>query len=245
MKTIHQNWGEPPQKALPTWMLPEGHTPGDKTLYFLAKLSKEVDGVRASQLLTEEIDRRCLNLPKDSKNRIVTNTDIKNVLDAIRPPNGTDASHASSIAPSITPQPSAQQSARKEATSAKPATQIHMSNKTSGFPQVSPAQASSQAKTTPAIIGSIYRSKKPFEKPQQAHKDTPSRPKTSTLSTSSQPNIDSIERILKSLPSAPRINLPSTLQNFSSKFIQRHIGGAEYTFATVSPEKKDQVVPWR
>ncbi|PMD32790.1 hypothetical protein L207DRAFT_590480 [Hyaloscypha variabilis F] len=249
LKTIHQNWGEPPQKALPAWMLPEGHTPGDKTLYFLAKLSKEVDGVRASQLLTEEIDRRCLNFRKDSKNHIVssivTNTDIKNVLDAIRPPNGTDASHASSIEPSITPQPSAKQSARKEATSAKPATQIHMSNKTSGFSQVSPAQTSSQAKTTPAIIGSIYRSKKPFEKPQQAHNDTPSRPKTSTLSTSSQPNIDSIERILKSLPSAPRINLPSTLQNFSSKFIQRHIGGAEYTFATVSPEKKDQVVPWR
>jgi hypothetical protein len=44
-------------------MLPDGHTPGDKTLYLLAKLSKEMNAARASQLLTDEIDRRCHNLP--------------------------------------------------------------------------------------------------------------------------------------------------------------------------------------
>ncbi|KAG4414748.1 hypothetical protein IFR04_012135 [Cadophora malorum] len=50
-------------------MLPESHNPGDKTLYLLAKLSKEFDRATASRLL----------------NNIVANVDIRNVPDRINP----------------------------------------------------------------------------------------------------------------------------------------------------------------
>ena len=72
-----------PQRALPDSMLPEGHTPGDKTLYLLARLSKEVDSQRAGELLTGEIQRRNKHLPEGAKIMTVTNTDIKRVLDKI------------------------------------------------------------------------------------------------------------------------------------------------------------------
>ncbi|KAH7364785.1 hypothetical protein BKA65DRAFT_144397 [Rhexocercosporidium sp. MPI-PUGE-AT-0058] len=85
LKTIYQNWDDIPQRVLPSFMLPEGHTPGDKTLYLLAKLSKEVDGAAACRLLQGEIDRRCKHSSNQSKCRIVTNSDVRNVLDRINP----------------------------------------------------------------------------------------------------------------------------------------------------------------
>jgi hypothetical protein len=35
------------------------------------------------------------------------------------------------------------------------------------------------------------------------------------------------------------------LQTFSSKFIQQHIGGREYTFSKICPDRENQIVPWR
>ncbi|KAE9382057.1 hypothetical protein N431DRAFT_16849 [Stipitochalara longipes BDJ] len=226
-------------------MLPQGHTPGDKTLYFLAKLSKEVNATRASQLLTEEIDRRCLNLPKDAKNRIVTNTDIKSVLDSIRPPNAMDTSHTRSLEPSITPQPPAPQSSRKEATAVKSVIQSHPPNKAPASSQVSPVQTSGQGQNITARNSNVQSMKKNLNKSHQPQEQTPSRCNPPTQGTASQFQEQSIERILKlSLPPPPRMNLSSGLQNFSSKFVQKHIGGVESTFATVSIDKRDQAVPW-
>jgi hypothetical protein len=143
LKTIHQNWVDVPQRALPSYMLPEGHTAGDKTLYLLAKLSKEVNAARASQLLTEEIDRRCHNLPRVPMSRIVTNADIRNVLDQIRTTNESTG-HAASLESSMTPQPSVQQSSSDTTTSIKTSAQNRTPMKNSLAPHVSSIRTSRQ-----------------------------------------------------------------------------------------------------
>ncbi|RDW85176.1 hypothetical protein BP6252_02766 [Coleophoma cylindrospora] len=84
LKTIFQNWNEVPQRALPSYMLPEGHTPGDKNLYLLAKLSKEVDAKTAGQLLQTEIDNRQRHIAEGARCLIVQNADIKRVLKSLR-----------------------------------------------------------------------------------------------------------------------------------------------------------------
>ncbi|KAL2060279.1 hypothetical protein VTL71DRAFT_9674 [Oculimacula yallundae] len=105
LKTMHQNWHDIPQRILPSHMLPEGHTPGDKTLYLLAKLSKEVHGVTASQMLTEEIDQRCKNNFDQPKCRIVINSDIQKVLDRIGPNFMNRSASQTSMDESQTPHP--------------------------------------------------------------------------------------------------------------------------------------------
>lgn len=87
-------------------MLPAGHTPGDKTLYLLAKLSKEVDGARAAELLKNAIDRRNQNLHQDARSGIVTNADVRNVLEILHPSDSRRS--APSLEPSATPQPTSQ-----------------------------------------------------------------------------------------------------------------------------------------
>jgi len=124
-------------------MLPEGHTPDNKTLHHIAKLSKLVDGAKASQLLTEEISRRCLVHPEESRNWIITNTDIKNVINAIAP-----ASHTTSIEPSIKPHPQAQQSSRKEAAFAKLVN--HVSSKASAVADNTPSRNFNEGQSRPA-----------------------------------------------------------------------------------------------
>ncbi|CZR50295.1 uncharacterized protein PAC_00167 [Phialocephala subalpina] len=103
LKTIQQNWQDVPQRVLPSYMLPERHTPGDKTLYLLAKLSKEVDSTKAGQLLAEEINRRSQGLPVDKNSRIVTNADIQNVLNSVNPPNGRGTTAPSEVSESAQP----------------------------------------------------------------------------------------------------------------------------------------------
>ncbi|KAH9215521.1 hypothetical protein DL95DRAFT_135501 [Leptodontidium sp. 2 PMI_412] len=108
LKTIHQKWNDIPQRVLPSYMLPEGHTPGDKTLYLLARLSKDVDGSAASQLLTEEIDKRCKHSSDQAKCRIVTNTDIRYVLGRINLSSLGGLASRGSMDMSQTPQPLSQ-----------------------------------------------------------------------------------------------------------------------------------------
>ncbi|KAF8848444.1 hypothetical protein BDZ45DRAFT_283696 [Acephala macrosclerotiorum] len=88
-------------------MLPEGHTPGDKTLYLLARLSKEVDSTKAGQLLAEEINRRCKDMLAETNSRIVTNADVQNVLNNVSPTNRRGTTAHSEPSPSAqTPQSS-------------------------------------------------------------------------------------------------------------------------------------------
>ncbi|KAF4635175.1 hypothetical protein G7Y89_g2934 [Cudoniella acicularis] len=107
LKTIFQNWGDIPQKALPSEMLPEGHTPGDKTLYLIAKLSKETDKVTAGSRLQQEIDRRNSHVSMEARNSILTNADIRKVLETIAPSKGKDDESVASSSQevSFTPQP--------------------------------------------------------------------------------------------------------------------------------------------
>jgi hypothetical protein len=224
-------------------MLPEGHTPGDKTLYLLAKLSKEVNAARASHLLTEEIDRRCHNLPRVPMNCIVTNADIRNILDQIRTTNESTG-HTASLEPSMTPQPPVQQSSSDTTTSINTSTKNYARTKNSLAPHVSSIQTSRQDYSTPAVNVQGMRMT-PYESLQQA-KATPSKPDPVVKTNGFQPPKErNVEDTLKALPPPPRIHLPSGLQTFSSKFIQQHIGGREYTFSEISPDKENQIVPWR
>lgn len=107
LKTIQQNWLDIPQRVLLSYMLPEGHTPGDKTLYLLARLSKEVDSTKAGQLLAEEINRRCKDMLAETNSRIVTNADVQNVLNNVSPTNRRGTTAHSEPSPSAqTPQSS-------------------------------------------------------------------------------------------------------------------------------------------
>ncbi|CZT11274.1 uncharacterized protein RAG0_15457 [Rhynchosporium agropyri] len=80
LMTIHQNWHDIPQRVLPSHMLPEGHSPSAETLHLLAKLSKEVDGVAASKMLTKHIDQRCANSNRQPEDRFLTDRDLLKVL---------------------------------------------------------------------------------------------------------------------------------------------------------------------
>jgi hypothetical protein len=224
-------------------MLPEGHTPGDKTLYLLAKLSKEVNAARASQLLTEEIDRRCHNLPRVPMNRIVTNADIRNVLDQIRPTNESTG-HAASLEPSMTPQLPVQQFSSDITTSINTSAQNRAPMENSLAPHVSSIQTSRQDHSTPA--GNVQGVRETPHGSLQPAKVTPSKPNPVVKTNGFQPPKErNVEDTLKALPPPPRIHLPSGLQTFSSRFIQQHIGGREYTFSKTSPDRESQIVPWR
>lgn len=102
MKRIFQNWHNIPQHALPSYMLLEGHTPGDETLYLLARLSNEVDVDTATKLLKGEIEHRNQNLAEDARSVTIMNVDIRKVLNKICPTACIEPDHPSHRTPALT-----------------------------------------------------------------------------------------------------------------------------------------------
>ncbi|RDW77983.1 hypothetical protein BP5796_05835 [Coleophoma crateriformis] len=153
LKTIFQNWNEIPQRALPSYMLPEGHTPGDKNLYLLAKLSKEVDAKAAGQLLQAEIDNRQKHIAEGARCLIVQNADIKRVLKSLRAVSADEEQNTIVVTePSIVnqqgcePSPLMQSSVLRQRSRLNPST-VSSSLSTNG-PLLDPSD-STQGRSTP------------------------------------------------------------------------------------------------
>ncbi|PVH79067.1 hypothetical protein DL98DRAFT_516283 [Cadophora sp. DSE1049] len=245
LRTIHQNWHDIPQRVLPSYMLPEGHTPGDKTLYLLAKLSKEVDGATASQLLSEEIAERCRQTPNISRNNIVANVDIRNTLDRINPS-------------SLGCPPASQKS-------------IELSQPSQSLAQEKPGEPLQFVEESGCISASLTRSKETQRTAlDQGHiDDAPKTPRATKKQNALQASREMIRQTVEIGPAAPsrsansprtpaltldsfmkelppiNVRFPNPLQRFSVSFLREKIGGGEFAFSKVGYSMlKKQIVPW-
>ena len=226
-------------------MLPESHTPGDKTLYLLAKLSKEFDRATASRLLSEEVAERCRQYLSLPRNNIVANVDIRNVPDRINP---------SSLEGPLANQRSIEPSQRS----------LSLDQENSGGPPQSVVESS-------RVSASLVRSER-MKRPAPDRGEVGSPPKTPRISKQPEALQDSrsmtrsteengsviparcendprtpaltLENFMKELPPI-NVRFPDSLQRFSLSFLREKIGGGESAFSRVgSAMLKKQIVSW-
>ncbi|KAH6666012.1 hypothetical protein B0J14DRAFT_605109 [Halenospora varia] len=241
LKTIFQNWGQIPQEALPLEMLPEGHTPGDKTLYLLAKLNKDIGCTKARNLLKSEIEKRNSSFANDAHNYILTNSDIRKVLESIgvaANDNVENAAASSSQETSV----SCTASPPPEQTSLLPHVEStglsNLSTEDVTDTPVAPAcvSAASTLKDPVTRQGSVQARKPPteqnsFRSERIAEKMTDGQ---SLRLTAPQPVVEL---------GRPAIQPPTSVKAFTYSFMQEHFGYVGETFTVIDREQA-KIVSW-
>lgn len=150
---IQQNWQGIPQLALPSYMLPDGHIPSDRTLYLLAMLSKEMDKSEASQLLAEVINCRCQDLDPEIADRTLKTDDVQHVLNSLR----ASSNHTSNPQVSQANEtPSANISTKRFQPSSKTTRQSHAPESPAATPKATPETPHSSPNLTTAAAVQGY-----------------------------------------------------------------------------------------
>ena len=222
-------------------MLPEGHTPGDKTLYLLAKLSKEVDGATASRLLSEEVAERCrqnLSLPR---NNIVANVDIRNILDRINP---------NSFANQRSLEPSQRSLSLDQENSSRPPQSVIKSSRVSA--SLMRSEPTKRPPPDQGQVDSLQKTPRVSKQPESLQDsrsmirstgNNSSIPPTRCANIPSTPAL-TLENLMEELPPI-NVRFPDPLQSFSLSFLREKIGGGEFAFSKVgSAMLKKQIVSW-
>ncbi|KAK0108594.1 hypothetical protein ONS95_003391 [Cadophora gregata] len=246
LKTIHQNWHDIPQRILPSHMLPEGHTPGDKTLYLLARLSKEVDAATASRLLSEEIDERCKQNPNTLTNNSITNADIRGVLHRINPsslgglPASQKSAKLSQQSPSHPQGKPGESHPVEESSRSRTSVGLITSNEFEERPiEQRHSNNSSKALPTANMSDALQISREMIGQTGETNSTTPNRRANILRATAL-----TLNDYIKGLPPIT-VRLPYPLQSFSVSFLREKIGGGEFAFSKVGASMlKKQIIPW-